>query len=140
MKFTNIAVLAAALNLAVGSPVFEKKSRDLVANSAAKKALSRDVKNADLKARGGGYGYSPTPRPSVEDLHARAVAGGFAPAYAYTPTPRASIEDLKARAASGGYTYTPTPRASVEDLKARAANGGYAYTPTARASVEDLRV
>ena len=121
MKFTNIAVLAAALNLAIGSPVFEKKSRDLVAASAAKKALSRDVKNADLKARVG-YGYSPTPRPSAEDLHARAVAGGFAPAYKYVDTPRASVEDLSARDAAGGfepaYDYTPTPWASVEDLNA----------------------
>ena len=39
MHFSRIAVRAAALNLAVGSPVLERKCRSIVASDIAKRAL-----------------------------------------------------------------------------------------------------
>ena len=113
MHFSKLAVLAASVNLALGSPVFAKKSRDVVADHATKRALGaekRDFKSA--------YGYKPTPRPSVRSLRSRALENGFKSAYEYKPTPRPSVEDLSARGFESAYEYKPAPRPSVEDLSA----------------------
>lgn len=78
MHFSRLAVLVAALNLAVGSPILEMKSRSIVASDIAKRALvgtetesaTLDSRNAAAKA----YKYVDTPRygRSVENLSAGA--------------------------------------------------------------------
>ncbi|KAL2052026.1 hypothetical protein ABVK25_007718 [Lepraria finkii] len=124
MQFSRLAFLAAALNLALGSPILERKSRSIVASDAAKRALvGTETEAATLDSRNAAaaaYQYRDTPRykRSVEDLSERSAA---AQAYKYGDTPRykRSVEDLSGRsAAAQAYEYRDTPRyrRSLEDL------------------------
>ena len=124
MQFSRLALLAAALNLALGSPILEHKSRSIVASDAAKRALvGTETEAATLDSRNAAaaaYQYRDTPRykRSVEDLSERSAA---AAAYEYRDTPRykRSVEDLSERsAAAKAYEYRDTPRyrRSLEDL------------------------
>lgn len=99
MHFSRIAVLAAALNLAVGSPVFEQKSRSIVASNVAKRPLvgteTEDMTLGSRNAAAKAYKYQDTPRygRSLGDLYER---NAVANAYKYEKTPRygRSVEDL----------------------------------------------
>ena len=108
MHFTRLAVLAAALNLAIGSPILSKKSRDIVASDVAKRALEPIPAPTTLDKRNG-YGYRDTPRPSMEKKRNAAAA-----AYDYVDTPRPSREE-KRDAAAAAYEYRDTPRPSMEE-------------------------
>ena len=110
MHSTRLAVLAAALNLAIGSPILSKKSRDIIASDIAKRALEPIPAPATLDKRNG-YEYVDTPRHSMERKRNAAAA-----AYDYVDTPRPSREE-KRNAAAKAYDYVDTPRPSREEEK-----------------------
>ena len=131
MHFTRLAVLAAALNLAIGSPILSKKSRDIIASDIAKRALEPIPGSTTLDKRNG-YGYVDTPRPSREEKRNAAAM-----AYNYVDTPRPSMEE-KRDAAAMAYDYVDTPRPSMEE-KRNAAAAAYKYVDTPRPSMEEKR-
>jgi len=142
-----LIVAAASINLAIGAPVSEAKSRDIVAKEAVRRSLLNNPyirsANADPEAAAFGpqtpkktrslvsllrrsalpYKYSDTPRPSKRSS---AVDLNKRDPYKYVDTPRASKRssavDLNKR---DPYKYGDTPRvsrrSSVEDLNKRAA-------------------
>jgi hypothetical protein len=148
MRFTQSLVVAAAtMNLALGAPIKEERSRAIVAKESFKRAnannpyagaLSDDpqhlegiitptkirslmalLKRTSTENANKRYEYRDTPRSSEEDLAKR---------YEYRDTPRSSEENLAKR-----YEYRDTPRSSEEDLAKR-----YEYRDTPRSSEEDL--
>lgn len=134
MKFGQSLLLAAAtINLAIGAPIKQEKSRAVVAKDAAKRAVANNpyyvrtasaepkpaedaetlsklrslialLKRTSLSDLNKRYEYKDTPRPSTEALHKR---------YEYKDTPRPSTENLHKR-----YEYKDTPAVSKASLVA----------------------
>ncbi|KAJ8117435.1 hypothetical protein OPT61_g1376 [Boeremia exigua] len=147
MKFTQSLIVAAAtLNLAIGAPIQQDKSRAIVAKEAVKRAVANNPYIAhDVSAGPNLTDGASTPRRlrSLIKMLKRTNVIDNVKRYKYVDTPaglsrRGSAEDLDKR-----YKYVDTPaglsrRGSAEDLDKR-----YKYVDTPaglsrRGSAEDL--
>jgi hypothetical protein len=116
MKFTHSFIVAAAtLNLAIGAPVAEQKSRAVVAKDAVKRAAVNNpyfARNAKMDSESFAGSATPSKIRSVLNLIGRRSSGRLNKRYKYgSPTPD-NVKKLNKRY---GYGDTPAPW-SVEDL------------------------